>query len=1060
MAAGQEVGVVYVHVEPSASGFSANLDRELATTGTTVDKRAGGWGKTIAGKVGGALSTVGKLGLGAITAVGGGLAAMAAKGGWDRALKVEAAQQKLKALHMDTNQVASAMDSALKAVKGTAFGMDAAANVASALAAAGVNLGDDMTRSLNAVADAAAVAGGDMEAVGQIFAKAAASGKVQGDTLQQLADNGIPATAALAKSMGKTQAEISDLASKGKISFKDLTDAIQTYMGGAAKSMGETTTGAIANFKAALSRLGQGFQTTNLNSLKDILNALTPLVDTVAAKLQPFADRFSELSAPAVGTAVSYIERFTAGLESGSITLADVAANIGKLAGGFTLLAGVGGNIGDLAGFIDTLSNGVSSANRRVSTGVAELASNLRNGMSDGVGALTDGAKTIGAGCKKVGEQVGKLGSTTLSHMGGFGEAISKGIGSANTKASVAAGKLSTGIQSALANTKNNISTTVSGWGEAIAGRFGSVMPVTTTRVQGLFNKGIREALIMDGDPFASMTQQVQNSCNGLLGKLSPMFNSLGGKLTAGLQGTFNALGTFFSPAAMTKLFGFGSIAAALLAGIGLLDSSMGGGLRDMVTRLSAELPGMIAALAQAVTSQAASFVTAGTALVSTLLDTITQNLPALLQLAGDLIVQLCNGLQTALPTLIPQAAQIVTTLVTGLLEQIPQLVTAAMSVLQGLAQGLTAALPVLIAAVPQIVMALMTALAEALPTIISAGANILNALIEGITTALPLLLEMLPTLIQNMSTVLITNLPLIVDAGIRLLNSLTEGIINALPQLLAYLPQIISSTVQVLTANLPRIVSAGIQLLVSLITGIINALPRLVSYLPQIIATTVSVIMQNLPAVINAGVQVLVALINGLCRAIPQLVASLPQVINAIKSGFSNVNWGELGANIVNGIKNGLMSLAGSLWDAACNLAKGALDRAKSFLGIHSPSRVFRDQVGKNVALGMALGIERNTGAVVDASDAMAEAALPHLDTLPELDTSAWFRSIATAKNGLHELYTPLDGVQMDGMQTVTVAGMGDLTDAVGELMRRLPGYIADYTPTIGSRELSRMVR
>ena len=78
------------------------------------------------------------------------------------------------------------------------------------------------------------------------------------------------------------------------------------------------------------------------------------------------------------------------------------------------------------------------------------------------------------------------------------------------------------------------------------------------------------------------------------------------------------------------------------------------------------------------------------------------------------------------------------------------------------------------------------------------------------------------------------------------------------------------------------------------------------------------------------------------------------------IKNPFS-INWGSLGENIARGIANGLRGAAGAIARAAMNAAKAALNAAKSFLGIHSPSTVFRDQVGKYMALGMGEGFEDN---------------------------------------------------------------------------------------------------
>ena len=89
---------------------------------------------------------------------------------------------------------------------------------------------------------------------------------------------------------------------------------------------------------------------------------------------------------------------------------------------------------------------------------------------------------------------------------------------------------------------------------------------------------------------------------------------------------------------------------------------------------------------------------------------------------------------------------------------------------------------------------------------------------------------------------------------------------------------------------------------------------------------------------------------------------------MNALKSvgtlamnAFKSISWGTVGKAVITGIANGITGAAGAIVTAAKNAAKKALDAAKNFLGIHSPSTVFRDQVGKNMALGVGLGFEKN---------------------------------------------------------------------------------------------------
>ena len=101
--------------------------------------------------------------------------------------------------------------------------------------------------------------------------------------------------------------------------------------------------------------------------------------------------------------------------------------------------------------------------------------------------------------------------------------------------------------------------------------------------------------------------------------------------------------------------------------------------------------------------------------------------------------------------------------------------------------------------------------------------------------------------------------------------------------------------------------------------------------------------------------------LATGLIQAVPQLISKIPSIISQIKNAFTSIDWGTVGSNIIKGIASGLKSAGGAIVEAAKNAAKSALNAAKDFLDIHSPSRVFRDQVGKMMALGMGIGFDKN---------------------------------------------------------------------------------------------------
>ena len=102
--------------------------------------------------------------------------------------------------------------------------------------------------------------------------------------------------------------------------------------------------------------------------------------------------------------------------------------------------------------------------------------------------------------------------------------------------------------------------------------------------------------------------------------------------------------------------------------------------------------------------------------------------------------------------------------------------------------------------------------------------------------------------------------------------------------------------------------------------------------------------------------------------------------IINGISSLPSKMV--SIGSNIIHGIISGITGAAGSLFSTMKNIASNALNAAKSALGIHSPSTVFRDVIGKMIPAGVTVGIEANAGKTIKAIKDYASDLVTTIDT------------------------------------------------------------------------------
>ena len=416
------LGTAWIQVAPSFKGLRQSVEKEFSKVQMP---------EVSTKNVTGAFSQVARSGLAAVGAVGAGIVGLAAKGGFDRALSIEAAQAKLKGLGHDAGSIKGIMDSALASVKGTSYGLGDAATVAASLSAAGVEEGDHLTNVLKTVADTAQISGRSMSQVGTIFGSIAARGKLQGDDLLQLTSAGVPALQFLSEQLGVSSADVSEMVTKGQIDFDTFATAMQKGLGGAALAGGETFTGAMANVGAALSRLGEAGATPILNGMRVEFNALIPLIDATTNVLKPLAAALGDQIAKAAGRASELTKKLSDAISG--IGKIDTSGLAGAFVGLLPVLGAVGGALGPLAanlpivgGLFKGLTGPVGLA---VGAMVAMVASSepLRSALAD-LGGQVSGALPEALGALKtafggISDALGAVGTVLAPFISMLGDA-------------------------------------------------------------------------------------------------------------------------------------------------------------------------------------------------------------------------------------------------------------------------------------------------------------------------------------------------------------------------------------------------------------------------------------------------------------------------------------------------------------------------------------------------------------------------------------------------------------------------------------------------------------
>ena len=333
--------------------------------------------------------------------------------------------------------------------------------------------------------------------------------------------------------------------------------------------------------------------------------------------------------------------------------------------------------------------------------------------------------------------------------------------------------------------------------------------------------------------------------------------------------------------------------------------------------------------------------------IVNVLLDRINNLLPAVIDIILELVPQIAQTILSQLPTILATLIDVVTQIINALSELLPQILTAIMALIPQLIQQLIAAVPQLLEAAITLLMAIV----NALPTIITA------------------LLDALPGLVQTVIDVLIQSIPIILDAALQLFNAIIEAIPVIIQSLITNLPKIINTIIDGLLDALPQLLEAAITLLMAIVEALPTIIKMLVVELPKITTTITSTLLKRLPDIIKMAVELFMGLLKAIPTICKELIKSMPDIISAIVTGLKDgiKDIVKIGGDIIRGLWQGIKDMAGWIGEKIKGFGESVLGGIKDFFGIHSPSKVMADQVGKNLALGIGEGFEDNIGAVND---------------------------------------------------------------------------------------------
>lgn len=474
--------------------------------------------------------------------------------------------------------------------------------------------------------------------------------------------------------------------------------------------------------------------------------------------------------------------------------------------------------------------------------------------------------------------------------------------------------------------------------------------------------QAVQPALNALASGFAAVSRQVAQLTAGLMGQSYQQALAATKQMQAVSKAAKQASGS----TSIDELNVLSSGEAGSAADLSALDTAkyedaaaFGARVKEMLTNIAAGAGAAVAGIAQQIAAGAPGVITAAAGVVNALLGGLNANFPAIRDAGVSLINTVLDGAAAILPQVGTAAVNIIDMLLTGLITGGPRLLVMGVTLLDNVLDGISSRLPALIPQAQAGIQTIVTGLQDGLPSILQSGIDIVVRLADGISGMLPSLIPAaigcILTLVETLTSE--SNLGKILGSAVLLIKSLADGIINALPRIVESAPRIVSS----------------------LVGGLVDAIPKLVDAAVDIVAGLAEYIVHNLGNIASAAIKIQASLSSGLIRAIPQLLLAVPKLVKALIDGILNTDWLQVGKDIIAGIGDGLLNGVKSIGGAIKDAAGGIVDGFKDFFGIHSPSRLFRDKIGTQLAAGIGVGFGDAMPAVVrDMERAIPTPELP----------------------------------------------------------------------------------
>jgi len=937
-------------------GFKAETDN--ATAG--VSKNTQAWGNAISSAAG----LVGKTLLGAGAAVvgfGATFAGAAIVGGAKRIVAIQDATSAMTTVMGSATAAGDLMAEVLKVVSGTPFNLDQFAGAAKNLVAFGVPA-QKVPGYLTAIGNAAAASGNGAEGVDSIvtsLGQAAAAGKLTTDTINSLSAQGVPALQILANKSGVTTEEMQKLLSDGAVPALEgidmLTDGIMNgsdgaagatvKFGGAMEALRQTFSGALGGMKASVSRFGAAALSPFLDMGTLVLQTTGTVIDSATAALKPLAA--AAAASKPVQDVANWLRELNASGDKSSVVL-------GALAPIIAFFGSVWDQVGPPIKQIgETLSSTLLPALAVIGPALADASADL--GISTWqifVALLQLFADVLAVVLPPI--------TQIITAIAGNEDAV-KGIVIAYTAWSGAMAVLDVAkLGASLVKQTAQLLTNSGAWVKNTAAKIAD--KAQTVALAAMYAGSMVKSIAQ------STAELAKNTAAWVANKVQKAASAAVGVAQA-VAGTVAALAV--STAAVAKNSAIwlankvavgASAAASLLVKAPMLAGAAATGiataaqwafnsalLANPITWIIVGIVALIAAIVLLIANwdTVVSFLTdAWSGFMSWIqpaLDAVGGWFSSVFGAIGDFLSGLWSGI-------VSFVTAYVTTLVTVILTVVGAVV--------GWWQGLWSTVAAVASAVWSGIVAFVTGYVQFLVSIVMTVVGAIVGWWSGVWSG-----------ISAVASAVWSGIVAFVSAYISTVQSIIVSVVSAVSSFWSNTWNGIKAVASAVWSGITSAVSSAVNAVLSVVSGVMSS-----------VQNTWSAAWNGVKSMVAGAVSAVASTVRGLVSSVSGAIGQVGDFFSGIRSTVTGALAGaaswltSAGSNLIQGLIGGVQAAAGRIKDAVLGPIKDSVSAVKSFLGIASPSRLFK-KFGGWVGEGLAIGVTAEKGNVVSSTRGLATA-------------------------------------------------------------------------------------